>query len=579
MAEFKHTYSELLKKNKELLSNLDSEIYNVAVLSNSTVNNVKEILEYNLRVEGINAHLNIGNYDNIVQDSYNYKKSNSVVIFWDLFNIADNIYYKVETLNSTKFKELIVQIEHGLDIVFENLKNTSIVIMNKFSPQPFSSFQLDSTNFKNLSEKLNNYVEKNAPSNFKLINIDDIILKIGVKNSFDNRYFYSSKAFYTVNFFRQYSQFVKPIFMAANGKSKKALIMDCDNTLWHGILGEDGYQSIEMSNKTKEGSIFSEIQNILLSINSKGILLGLCSKNNEADVIEVLNSHPDMQIREKHITINKSNWNDKATNILEISQELNIGLDSIVFIDDSPFEINLVRESLPLVTALKRPENLNDYPNMLRSILDLFYNLSHTKEDNKKIEMYKQQINRKALEDKSSSLESYLVSLKLKLDIFSDKKEVIPRMSQMSQKTNQFNLTTKRYTESDITNFINSKKSSVYSFSVSDKFGNSGLTGLCIVNLDFKSKIAHIDTLLMSCRIIGRNIEFAFFDYLIANLKDRGIEKVESKYIKTPKNSQVSNFFEACSFNLTRESNSSKNYLLNIDKYQTKNINYVEVSN
>ena len=402
-------------------------------------------------------------------------------------------------------------------------------------------------------------------------------MKIGTKESFDTRYFYSSRALYSVNFFREYSDFVKPIFMAAKGKAKKALIMDCDNTLWHGILGEDGYQSIEMSNKTKDGSIFSEIQNILLSLNSKGILLGLCSKNNEADVVEVLTSHPDMQIRMKHITINKSNWNDKATNILEISDELNIGLDSIVFIDDSSFEINLVKDSLPMVTTIQRPENLNEYPNMLRSKLDLFYNLSHTKEDKKKSDMYKQQVKRKELENKSSSLESYLVSLELKLNIFSDKTDVVPRMSQMSQKTNQFNLTTKRYTESDITNFLTSKNHIVYSFSVSDKFGESGLTGLCIVSLDFKSKIAHIDTLLMSCRIIGRNIEYAFFDYLIENLKNKGIEKLEAKYIITPKNSQVSNFFDNCSFNLITENTSFKEYLLNISEYNMKNINYIEV--
>ena len=315
-----------------------------------------------------------------------------------------------------------------------------------------------------------------------------------------------------------------------------------------------------------------------MSLNNKGILLGICSKNNFDDVQTVIDSHPDMQIRNEHITINKTNWNDKATNLMEISEELNIGLDSIVFMDDSPFEVNLVKEALPDVKVLQRPDNLNKYPQMLRSNLDLFYNLSFTEEDKKKSEMYKSQVKRQELRTKSTSLESYLESLELKMKVYLDDDSSIPRISQMTQKTNQFNLTTKRYTEKDIYKFVKSESHLVYSFSVTDKFGDSGLTGLCIVKVDSNTKTAEIDTFLMSCRIIGRNLEYAFMDYLISDIKEKNISYINSEYIKTVKNNQVSTLFDNCSFILQDEKLSRKRYTLNVKNYVKNRIKYVRIN-
>ena len=570
-------YSEILKLNKDLGGKLKSNAYNIAVLSNITINQIKEICEYALRTEGINADVKIGDYDNIVQDSLKYNKSNLVIIFWELCNIIDGLQFKIELYDDDQLDAILEKTKSEIDLVLKNLQKTSLVLFNKFTSLPFANSNIRNNNLDKLADQLNQYLEDKIPANVKLDNLEKVIAKTGVDNSLDLRYYYSSKALYTIDFFKAYAEYVKPFIMSANGKAKKALIFDCDNTLWKGILGEDGFDNIEMSPRTKDGAIFFEIQSMALALNKQGILIGLCSKNNSGDVDEVIKSHPDMLLRDEHITINKSNWADKVTNLREIARELNIGLDSLVYVDDSSFEVNLVKEQMPEITVLQVPDRLYEYPKMLRENTVLFYNLSFTAEDRKKIEIYRQQKKRESIKKSFYNIEDYLASLELKLTIFEDDESIVPRMSQMSQKTNQFNLTTKRYTEGDISNFIIKDDSKVFAFSVSDKLGDSGVTGLCIINFNGKIKTTDIDTFLMSCRIIGRNIEYAFMDYLMNYIKDHKIKTVTAKYIKTQKNEQVNNFYEKCSFILINSHDSDKDYILNLEDYKPKKLTYVKI--
>ncbi len=572
-------YSELLRLNKELGATLKSTPYNISVLSNIIVQQIKEILEYQLRAEGINANIISGDYDNIVQDSLKFKESNAVIIFWELCNIIDGLQYKIDLLDDEQLKAILEKTKSEVDLVLKNLSRASLILLNKFSGLPFSNSTRRRNNLEELADQLNQYLEDNIPPNVRLVELRKVIASIGVDNSLDFRYFYSSKALYTINFFKSYAEYVKPYFMSANGKAKKALIFDCDNTLWKGILGEDGYDNIEMSPNTKDGAIFAEIQSMALALNQQGILICLCSKNNPEDIDKVIKSHPDMQLRDKHITINKSNWSDKVSNLKNIAQELNIGLDSFVVIDDSQFEVNLIKELLPEVTVLQVPDKLYEYPKLLRDNLGLFYNLSFTAEDRKKIEMYNQQARRAKSRSGFTDIEDYLASLELSMTVFQDEESIIPRLAQMSQKTNQFNLTTKRYTEGDIKNIIKDDASKVIAFSISDKFGDSGITGLCIIIFSNKNQTAEIDTFLMSCRIIGRNIEFAFIDYLIDMMKREKVKVVKAKYIKTQKNEQVKTFYDKNLFRLTDSNESVRNYTLDVSKYKPKQINYIEVVN
>jgi len=571
-------YSEILKINTKLGSNMNSNSYNISVLSNITINQIKEILEYVLRNENINVNVRIGDFDNIVQDSIKYENSNVVIIFWELCNIIDGLQFKIELFDNDQFNAILEKTKSEIDLALKNLNKTSLVLFNKFTSIPFSSLNIMKSNLEKFADQLNKYLKDKILENVKFVDLDKVIAEVNVDRSFDLRYYYSSKALYTIEFFKTYAEYIKPFIMSANGKSKKALIFDCDNTLWKGILGEDGFDKIEMSPRTKNGSIFSEVQSIALSLNKQGILIGLCSKNNPKDVDEVINSHPDMKLREEHITINKSNWSDKVTNFRQIAKELNIGLDSLVFIDDSSFEVNLIKEQLPEIIVLQVPERLYEYPKMLRENTGLFYNLSLTEEDKKKIGMYKQHVKRENVRKEFTNIDDYLASLELKMTIYEDDETIIPRMSQMSQKTNQFNLTTKRYTEGDIRNFILSNYTKVFAFSVSDKLGDSGVTGLCIINFDKTNKTADIDTFLMSCRIIGRNIEYAFMDYLVNFLKNNKIKNVIAKYIKTHKNEQVKEFYDKCSFSLIESSDKKKEYELVVENYKPKKLKYIEIN-
>ena len=570
-------YLDILQQNKELGVSSKSSPYSVTVLSNIIVHQIKEILEFSLRGEGINANVEFGDYDNIIQDSEKYQDSDLIIIFWELCNIVDGLQFKVDILNESQFDEIFEKIKFEIDFVLKNTHKTSFVLINKFTSLTFFGFNAKKGRFDKLADRLNNYLEKKILTNTALVEINKVIASVGISNSLSLRQYYSSKSLYTIEFFKFYVEFIKPFIMAINGKSKKIIVFDCDNTLWKGVLGEDGFSKIEMSSREKNGSIFAEVQTMALALNKQGILIGLCSKNNLDDINEVIISHPDMQLKKDVITIKKINWKDKVSNLQEIANELNVGLDSLVFVDDSSFEVNLIREKLPEVTVLQVPKNIYEYPQMFRKNLNLFYNLSTTLEDNRRNKMYENQLKRESTKPSFVGIEDYLTSLELKMTISENDKSIIPRMSQLSQKTNQFNLTTKRYTENDIKNFIDCQGVYVYTFSVSDKFGDSGITGLGIISIFDDICTAKIDTFLMSCRIIGRNIEYAFMDYIVKEIKNKKIKNLSAKYIKTRKNKQVEGFYDVCSFDVTSEDELSISYVLKVNEYKSKKINYLEV--
>ena len=253
-------YTEILRLNRELDNNLSSDNYKITIVSNIIVSQIKEILEYYLRIENINATIELGDYDNIVQDSLKYQSSNTVIIFWELCNVFDGLQSKIDLYEFEELDQILEKIKYEIDLVLENLKNTSVVLFNKFSSIHFNNLSIRKNNLDMLAFKLNQYLEQNIKSNIKLVEIEKVISNTGLNNSIDLRYYYSSKALYKIDFLQNYSKYIKPYFFAACGKSKKALIFDCDNTLWKGVLGEDGFENIEMSSRTPDGAIFSEIQ-------------------------------------------------------------------------------------------------------------------------------------------------------------------------------------------------------------------------------------------------------------------------------------------------------------------------------
>ena len=560
------TYNEIIKKNNELEDINKLNEYKISILSNIMVHQSKEICEYSLRLNSINTNVYLGNYDNILQDTLECKDSNSVIIFWELYNLIDGLEYKIDTLNDDDFINLVNRCKTEINMVVQNLKNIPLVIMNKFSTIIFEQNSLNMTRLDELANILNIYLDSEITSNTKIINIDKVISKISTEKSIDLRYYYSSKSLYSIEFYKEYFEYIKPILLAVNGKSKKALIFDCDNTLWKGILGEDGFENIK---------IFHEIQHLAIGLAKKGIIIGLCSKNNPEDIDNVLAKHKDMILKDEHIVIKKVNWNDKSSNLKLISKELNIGLDSLIFVDDSSFEVNLIRETLPMVKVFQVPTKKYEYLMMIKNISNLFYNTAQTDEDNKKIQMYKAQVQRSNEEEQIGNISDYLNSLDLNIQVYIDDITIVERISQLTQKTNQFNLRTKRYTKNEISLFIKDDKKSIIAIGVNDKFGDNGIVGLVI--LDILDKTIYIDTLLMSCRILGRNIEYKLMDIIIDIVKNKNISTIESEYISTYKNQQVENLFNTYGFSILKEDTNSCKYKIDVKNYTYSKINYIKV--
>jgi FkbH-like protein len=571
------TFSQLVRDNELLKSSLSSyPKLDLKILSNITVNQLVPILEYTLRNEGLNAYVETGEYDNIIQESTRLKTSTIPVIIWELCNLKEGFVYELEYEDDRFYNKFLHKVQEEILIVFNNLSSSGMVIFNTFSHFVFSADSIRQTKFESFVNQLNVFLYEKAPPNVLLINIDKPLIKISKESAIDWRGFYTSKSLYSVKYFKEYASFIKPAVRSKYGKSRKALIFDCDNTLWKGILGEDGIEKIELSEKDKNGKYFKEIHLLALSLLKKGIILGICSKNNSNDVEEVFEKRNDFLIRKDDLIVSKVNWNDKASNLQEMAKELNIGIDSFVFVDDSEFEINLINDKLPEVNTILVPQKLYDYPRLLLSCTDLFFSLNTTTEDTHRIKMYKQNIERTVAIGVMGNIEDYLASLEIKLNIALNDEKSLERIAQLTQKTNQFNLTTKRYGNGEIKHFFESSQYDILSFTVDDKFGSFGITGLCI--LRYENDNAILDTLLMSCRVLGRNIEKAFLFEIVKFCKGKRLKSIRASFIKTHKNGQVELFYESNGFSILKSEIDKKEYEINLnDLYLSNPITYINV--
>jgi FkbH-like protein len=351
-------------------------------------------------------------------------------------------------------------------------------------------------------------------------------------------------------------------------KRKKCLVLDLDNTLWGGILGEDGMSGIALGGDYP-GKAYKMFQQQILDLSRQGIILAICSKNNLEDVRQLWMTHPDVVLKEEHFALLRINWNNKADNIREIAQELNIGLDSLVFIDDNPAEREIVKNYLPEVTVPDFPGQPYQLPLFFKELAAQYFSIyALTEEDKQKTEQYKANTQRSNEQRSFTNLEEYICNLKIELKIAEVNNLTLTRAAQMTQKTNQFNLTTHRYTDADLSEMLQNKHK-IFTLSVSDKFGDSGITGLCIVQI--VDRDAYIDSLLLSCRILGKNIENAFLSFILKILQSKGIKKIAADYIPSAKNAQVIDFYEKNGFTVEKEDeNRVKHYTTQLSEMEIK---------
>jgi len=410
----------------------------------------------------------------------------------------------------------------------------------------------ESTWWANVKAEIGRCLRTSMPASL-FLDLDEVLLDIGRAHFFDRRFWYSVRFPFGAEAAAEIARRVVGIGAVIKLPKAKIIVLDADNTLWGGIIGEDGINGIALG-PDYPGNAFLDFQRRLLAYRQRGLILALCSKNNSADVDQVLKEHPHQILRDEHFAARRVNWLPKPDNLVSLAEELNIALDSFLVVDDSDYECGAVRQAFPQVEVVQTPARPVDIPICLEHVARLEV-LSLTVEDLAKTEMYAQEQRRRELhhnlEKSGAPLSEYLSSLRMNIRVGFNDSSHLTRLSQLTQKTNQFNLTTRRYNEQQIEAFILNGNWLVAHFSLTDAFGHSGVVGLAILHITTPAE-AELDTFLISCRVIGREVESAFLHALFRHLAGQGISEIVASYQPTAKNGLARSFlpdqgFEECS--------------------------------
>lgn len=573
--------TEYLNKSRKLLEHSSMKHCKIAFLSNFTINGLGETIRVFCNEHKIYTEVYTPSYNQYVQEILNkssklYEFKPDIIFLlitteYFLGDFCDFPYRLTNEERKEKVKQKFQELKNLILLLKQNTR--SKIIINNFLLPIYSSRGIlenkQDYGFRNSIIDLNNLLEELAKDDSQLFvfDINLFVMKKGHNSISDNKMSYLADMQLSPSAIiwlaEEYLAYIFPLMSL----TKKCIILDLDNTLWGGIVGEEGISNIKLGPE-KEGKPFYDFQKKLLELSERGILLAVNSKNNYDDAMQVIRNHPYMLLREDKFVSIKINWDDKVKNIREIANDLNIGIDSLVFIDDDRTNREFVREILPEVLVVDMPSDPCDYSRTLEE-LKIFNTFSITQEDLKKQEMYLFQRKRDELKSSVADLETFLKELKMEITITCVNDFNLPRASQLTQKTNQFNLTTKRYSEEDINRFIKEENYILRLIHVKDRFGDYGITGLAILKR-IDPQTLEIDTFLLSCRILGKNIEFAFLQELVNEAKKNNIQKVIAKFIPTSKNDPAATFLNEAGFIFKGEFMGEMNYILNIGEENKK---------
>ena len=535
----------------------------VAFLANSTINGFEETMRVKCFQKGIDCITYVADYNQynqeiLNQDSrlYQFKPDITFLILDTRHVLGDHFFswHKVSHDEKSKFVERSINEIKKLCNTFEENLETKLVITSLQIPS-YSSYGINESReirgLKEIVHEINNelldeFGRHNVSPKIFIYDFNEFIMKFGEKNIFNYKQFFSGDIKISTEYVPKFVNELMGYIYAITGTTKKCIVLDLDNTLWGGIIGEDGFNNIKLGDNPI-GRSFVEFQKRLLGLNQRGIILAINSKNNFDDAIEVIQKHPNMILSEDNFASVKINWDDKVLNLQKISEELNIGLDSIVFFDDDPINQEYVKDSLPDVLVVDLPKDSSRYAQIITEMKE-FDVLKITEEDTKRGDMYLDQKKRKELENKVGDFNEFLKQMNIEVTVQKANSFSIPRISQLTLKTNQFNLTTRRYQEEEVSKFSSSDDKIVECVEVSDKFGNNGITGTYIIEKKSDEEWV-VDTFLLSCRIMGRGVEEIMMNQIIENAKLSGIKRIKGEFIPTAKNKPAENFYEELGFN------------------------------
>lgn len=409
-----------------------------------------------------------------------------------------------------------------------------------------------------------------AHSHVKVVDFSEFTKRYTSQQLIDWKYYFISQSLLNPKIAKDFKVWRHRIEEELALCRKKCLVLDLDNTLWGGILGEDGAEGVKIGGDYP-GNAFLYWQQGLVELSKCGVILALCSKNNEADVQELWDANPFMALKREHISAHRINWQSKDQNIRELAEELNIGLDSMVFVDDNPTERELVKQTLPMVAVPDFPAKPYELVDFFQSLVrDYFriYELTH--DDVDKVNQYKANAQRNAEQKRFAQYDHYLRSLDIEIRVEEANDFNFARIAQLTQKTNQFNLTTHRYTEARLRE-MQAAGSQIWCMSVSDRFGSYGISGVMIVN-PIDATVAEVDTLLLSCRVLGKGIEHAFVCHMLQMLAKKGYQSLTASYLPTAKNAQVKDFWQVVGGVVVSHTATATTYRIDLDQeFQIKN--------
>jgi len=542
-----------LKKNLKKDYN-GFQSFKIALLGDSST----QFLRQAIRGSGFNSELDLeiyeADYDRIDQEisdeaAYLYEfNPDFILIFQNTQKIKETFYFSNENkrhnfaeLHISHLNDLIEIIDSKLKarIIYSNFIEINDGAFGNFGNKVESSFlfQLRKLNF----ELMKLAVQRR---DFFINDLSSLNSQWGLKTSFDAKMYVNASITLSHDFTAIVAENTLSIIRSLIGKIKKCIILDLDNTIWGGIIGDDGIEKIQIG-ELGIGKAFSDFQQWVKELKRRGIIVAVCSKNTESIAREPFDKHPDMVLKMEDISVFVANWDSKVDNIRYIQSILNIGFDTIVFIDDNPFEREIVRSEIQEIVVPELPIDPSLYLEFVKE-LNLFETSSLSTEDSNRTIQYQEEAKRSSVKKLFTSEDDYLKSLSMKSHVKAFDNFSIPRIAQLTQRSNQFNLRTKRYTEKDVVLIMESEGYSTLSFTLEDKFGDNGL--IAAVILESKNDIMFIDTWIMSCRVLNRRMEEFILNEIVGIVKSKGKNKLVGEYLPTQKNVIVKDLFESLGF-------------------------------
>jgi FkbH-like protein len=421
-----------------------------------------------------------------------------------------------------------------------------------------------------LTDEFNRRLAQEARGSSRLVlDVSALANSVGHAAWSAGRYWYAAKYPFATSMIPLYADNVIRILAAQLGRSRRVLVLDLDNTMWGGVVGDDGIEGLALGNGSALGEAHWALQRMALSLKERGVLLCVSSKNDEAIALDAFRNHPEMILKEDDIVAFRINWDDKAANIKAIADAIDLGLDAFVFLDDNPAERKRVRDALPSVAVPELPDDPSDWLPVFQAA-GYFEQAGFSKEDQLRAGFYKANAKRAAQLERIGNHDDYLLSLGMTLSIVPFDSAGRKRIAQLISKSNQFNLTTRRYSEAEIATVQSRSDALTIQARLEDIFGDNGMISVVICRQT--DQCWEVDTWIMSCRVLGRRVEEALLQYIVEQARLRGITEINGRYIPTAKNGLVRDHFSKLGFAQTGSQNGETTWRLIVSSYCEKDL-------